>query len=197
MRKVHAFRFWLWLIALIGVIVPRRLRADWRQEWEGEIASAHEHPRLTRYALGSFADACWIRQRDIADLQTIDDLRHGFRQWRQQSGFVITAVGILGLSMAASVTAYSVVSQILMRPLPYSNPDGIVTLWERVPAEEERVYVAPGNFLDWRARATSFTQLAAAEPYSFEGYPDTWIATFEDPDGNYFQLVTPMVEAQG
>jgi hypothetical protein len=31
------FRFWLWLIALIGVIVPRRLRADWRQEWEAEL----------------------------------------------------------------------------------------------------------------------------------------------------------------
>ena len=31
------FRFWLWLIAMIGVIVPRRLRADWRQEWEAEF----------------------------------------------------------------------------------------------------------------------------------------------------------------
>ena len=31
------FRFWLWLINLIGVIVPRRLRADWRQEWEAEL----------------------------------------------------------------------------------------------------------------------------------------------------------------
>ena len=31
-----------------------------------------------------------------------------------------------------------------------------------------------------------------AEPYSFEGFPDSWIATFEDPDGNYFQLATPM-----
>jgi hypothetical protein len=31
------FRFWLWLIALVGVIVPRRLRADWRQEWETEL----------------------------------------------------------------------------------------------------------------------------------------------------------------
>jgi predicted enzyme related to lactoylglutathione lyase len=33
-----------------------------------------------------------------------------------------------------------------------------------------------------------------AEPYSFAGYPDAWIATFEDPDGNYFQLMTPMSE---
>ena len=32
-----SFRFWLWLIRLIGVIVPRRLRADWRQEWEAEL----------------------------------------------------------------------------------------------------------------------------------------------------------------
>ncbi|MGH9843649.1 MAG: hypothetical protein ACREEM_33345 [Blastocatellia bacterium] len=31
------FRFWRWLIALIGVIVPQRLRADWRQEWEAEL----------------------------------------------------------------------------------------------------------------------------------------------------------------
>jgi hypothetical protein len=31
------FRFWLWLIAFIGVIVPRRLGADWRQEWEAEL----------------------------------------------------------------------------------------------------------------------------------------------------------------
>lgn len=32
------FRFWLWLIALIGLIVPRRLRADWQQEWEAAVA---------------------------------------------------------------------------------------------------------------------------------------------------------------
>ena len=31
------FRFWLWLIRLIGVIVPRRMRRDWRQEWESEL----------------------------------------------------------------------------------------------------------------------------------------------------------------
>ena len=35
--KTTRFRFWLWLIRLIGVIVPLRLRADWRQEWEAEL----------------------------------------------------------------------------------------------------------------------------------------------------------------
>ena len=35
--KATRVRFWLWLVRLIGVIVPRRLRADWRQEWEAEL----------------------------------------------------------------------------------------------------------------------------------------------------------------
>ncbi len=77
-------------------------------------------------------------------------------------------MGILALSIAASVTAFSVVSQILLRPLPYHDADRIITAWERQPATPGRLAVAPGNFLDWRARATSFTKLAAAEPYSFD-----------------------------
>jgi putative ABC transport system permease protein len=160
-------------LTLVGVasrVVPARLRREWRQEWEGELSAASDNPDapLVRYALGAFADAFWIRQRDVADLQTIDDLRHGFRQWRQQAGFVVTAVGILALSMAGTLTAFSVVSQILLRPLPYPEPDRIVTLWERVPATAGRNDVAPGNFIDWRARATSFTHLAAADPYSYD-----------------------------
>ena len=96
------------LVGLAAPLVPARLRGEWRAEWEGELAAAADYPkaRLTRYALGAFADAFWIRQRDVADFQIIDDLRHGFRHWRQQSGFVITAIGILALSMAASVTAF-------------------------------------------------------------------------------------------
>jgi hypothetical protein len=35
--RTERFRFWLWLIRGVGVIVPRRLRADWRQEWEAEL----------------------------------------------------------------------------------------------------------------------------------------------------------------
>jgi predicted enzyme related to lactoylglutathione lyase len=60
---------------------------------------------------------------------------------------------------------------------------------------------SPGRLLwniettDVKGNAEKFKAAGAtviAEPYSFEGYPDAWIATFEDPDGNYFQLMTPM-----
>jgi len=130
------------LVRVASRLVPARMRDDWRREWEGELAAASQPSpspsarqasdnRLVRHALGSFIDAFWIRQRDVADLKAIDDLRHGFRQWRRQAGFAVTAVGILALSMAASVTAFSVVSQILLRPLPYYEPERIVTLFER------------------------------------------------------------------
>jgi len=158
------------IVRLASRLVPSRLRDEWRREWEGELSAAAENPKLpiVRHAFGSFVDAFWIRQRDVADLQTIDDLRHGFRQWRQQAGFAITAIAILALSMAASVTAFGVVSQLLLRPLPYQEPERIVTLFERKSDTPGRLDVAPGNFLDWRARATSFKQLAGVEPYSFD-----------------------------
>src|SRR6187431_2031323 len=95
------------IVRLASRLVPSRLRDEWRREWEGELsaaaqpspsASARQAPKappIVRHAFGSFVDAFWIRQRDVADLQTIDDLRHGFRQWRQQAGFAITAIAIL------------------------------------------------------------------------------------------------------
>src|SRR5207244_9448245 len=63
------FRFWIWLIALVGVIVPRRLRADWRQEWEAELQyreklladwdklTSKTKLDLLRRSLGAFWDA--------------------------------------------------------------------------------------------------------------------------------------------
>ena len=130
--------------------------------------------------MGSFIDAFWIRQREVADLQTIDDLRHGWRQMRQHSGFAFTAVAILALSMAASVVAFSVVSQILQRPLPYPDEARLVTVWERQVSTSGRNEVAPGNFYDWRSRARSFSYLAAGDPYSYDytggDRPEVWRA---------------------
>lgn len=66
--------------------------------------------------------------------------------------------------------------------------------------------VSPGRIIwniettDVKGEAERFKAAGAAvvaEPYSFEGFPDAWIATFEDPDGNYFQLMTPMEFPEG
>jgi putative ABC transport system permease protein len=156
-------------------MVPAAQRADWLREWLAEL-DAHASRRaasgsgrsLVRHALGAPVDAFWMRQRAVADLRWMDDLRHECRQLRRHAGFTATAVGVLAIGMAASITAFSVVSQLLLRPLPYPDSHRIVTLWERQADSPARADVAPGNYLDWRARATSFQYLAGAEPYSHD-----------------------------
>src|SRR5262245_4926628 len=83
-------RFWLWLIRLIGVIVPRRLRVDWKQEWEAELRYRElllsEWDKLTwqkklnllRRSLGAFWDALWMQPQRRED-EMIQDLRYGTR----------------------------------------------------------------------------------------------------------------------
>jgi putative ABC transport system permease protein len=158
------------IVRLAASLVPASIRVEWAREWEGELAAGFDEGRrrLTRHALGAVADAFWLRQRSIADMAWIDDLRHAWRQFRNQLGFTLTATGILAIGMAASVVAFSVVSQMLLRPLPYPQPDRIVTLWERQPTSSGKLEVAPGNFLDWRAQSQSFSRIAAAEPYSYD-----------------------------
>src|SRR5688500_2148412 len=115
-----------------AIVVPAGLRDDWRSEWEAELAALADVPlryrRPIRRALGAFSDAFWLRQRSVADFDWIDDVRQGTRQLLQHSGFAATTVGILAVGLAATVTMFSVTDQILLRPLPYPNPDRIVTL---------------------------------------------------------------------
>ena len=156
---------------------PGAQRADWHAEWVAEPMAEADRPTassgasgqaLLRHALGAPVDALWMRQRAVADLTIVDDFRGGWRQLRLQAAFALTAIGVLALGMGASVTAFSVVTQLLLRPLPYPDADRVVTIWERKADATGTSDVAPGNFLDWRARATSFVSIAGAEPYSYD-----------------------------
>src|SRR3989475_1287157 len=101
-RRMH-FRFWLWLIRFIGVIVPRRLRADWKQEWEAELRYREmllaEWDRLNwrskldlvRRSLGAFWDALALQPQRLED-EMFQDLRYGVRMLLKHKGFTLVAV---------------------------------------------------------------------------------------------------------
>src|SRR5262245_6549363 len=165
------FRFWLWLIAVIGVIVPRRLRADWRQEWEAELRFREEllaewdrldwrnKLNLLRRSLGAFLDALLLQPRRLED-EMFQDLRFALRMLLKEPGFTTIAVIALALGIGANTAIFSVVNAVLLEPLPFHEPERLVRVW-RSSGKQDRSAVSFPDFADMRARQSVFERMAA------------------------------------
>jgi len=89
----------------------------------------------------------------------IRDLRFGFRILARSPGFSAVAVLTLALGIGASTAIFSVVDAVLLRALPYPNPERIVRVWEQAP-DGHRMNLAFANFADFRAQNSTFATLA-------------------------------------
>jgi predicted permease len=90
----------------------------------------------------------------------IRDVRYALRVLARSPGFTAVAVLTLALGMGANTAIFSVVEALLVRPLPFPEPDRLMAVWETQPGDRTRP-VAPANFLDWRAASRSFSGLAS------------------------------------
>ena len=158
--KTTRFRFWLWLIRMIGVIVPQRLRADWRQEWEAELrhreALVAEWDRLdsrNKLALfwrstSAFWDALWLQSYRWED-EMIQDLRYGVRMLMKSPSFTFVAVMSLALGIGANTAIFQLLDVVRLRTLPVKAPQ------ELAEVRLADMGGARGNFSSWHPVVTN------------------------------------------
>jgi putative ABC transport system permease protein len=174
------FRLSLVLLRLVSRVVPRGQRGDWLQEWESELRarrgrllsdrhalSRRQEVDMLRRVLGSVHDAAWLRRQFTRDADLVHDLRYGCRLLKRSPAFTLLTVTVLALGIGATTAMFSVVEALLVRQLPYRDPERIVVVFE-APVNNRRVLdaVAPANVIDWQEQARSL-DLAAVEPYGF------------------------------
>jgi predicted permease len=96
----------------------------------------------------------------------LQDLRYGFRMLVKSPGFTAVAVVTLALGIGANTALFSVINGVLLSPLPFPQPEQLVTLHENKPNFEGGSVSYP-NFRDWRKDNHTFSSLALARTYAF------------------------------
>lgn len=92
------------------------------------------------------------------------DLKHGVRLLWKAPGFSAIALLALGLGMGATTAIFSVVDAVLLRPLPYRDPERLLVVWEKNPAQNKfQLFVAAGNFRQWQQQSRSLEAMAAIQ----------------------------------
>jgi putative ABC transport system permease protein len=117
----------------------------------GSVAATKETVRASGWE--SFVETLW------------QDLRFAARVLRKSPGFTTVAVLTLALGIGANTAIFTVVDGVLLKPLPYPQPDRLVMLLERQLSDGTLGTVAPANFFDWREQSHSFDKMAAIDPY--------------------------------
>ena len=186
-RVVHdAIGWWNRLLALFG---PRRRARDIDDEIAFHLAmrqAEHERAGLApesarRIAARQFGNVTALKEqtRDMWTFPSFDslvrDIRYAFRTLRRAPGFALVAVLVLAIGIGATTAMFSLVDTMLLRGLPYAQADRLVVLIgnvERAGGVERRGNSYPDH-VDWRARATSFEDMAAFT---------TLTATLQGPD---------------
>ncbi len=158
-----------------------------------------EAEREARRRFGSLLrvrEESWEERRGTLFSGLAQDLRHACRGLLKNRGFTTVAVLTLALGIGANTAIFSVIDAVLLRPLPYRDPDRLAIVWEDATAVGfPRNTPAPANYADWKGGNTVFEDMAAVATQNFsltgDGEPEQIVS--QAVTANFFSLlgVTP------
>lgn len=109
------------------------------------------------------------------------DLRYGIRQFRRSPGFTLVVIATVALGVGGNTAVFSILRGVLLRSLPYHDPDRLVAVFEKETDRQQLDKVTGGDYADWKARNHVFEDLAfswdasytltgSGEPQTLNGY---------------------------
>ena len=189
-----------------GWLSLRRVEEDFTQELESHLEMLveenlrrgmplEEARRAARVRLGGLTQ---LREthRVLHTLPFLDtfyqDVRYALRMLAKAPGFTAVAVLTLALGIGANTAIFSVINSLLLRPLPYQDPDSLVMVWENNSQHPNpHNTVSPPNFLDWQSRNTVFSSMTFIFDHranlTGNGEPEEVI--IQDVSTNFFSLL--------
>jgi hypothetical protein len=166
-RLASVARCFVWIASWLA---PAAQRADLRDEWIAELAWADQRasdrqswrgPILVRRAFGSFIHALWLRTEQWSFDMLRQDIKFAARMLLARPSFTLVAIVTLALGIGANTAIFNVVYGVLLKPLPFRDPDRLVQIWETNTLRNwTDATASPANLLDWRRRNRVFEDIA-------------------------------------
>jgi putative ABC transport system permease protein len=152
--------------ALLG-LYPKSFRSEYRDEMIAVFAE--------RWRQASLGSRVFLAMSTIPDVMlnaavvhwdlTRQDLRYALRWLRAEPGFAATAIVIIALGIGANTAVFSIADFVLIRPLPFQDPDRLVKVLETTPGYSG-MELSPGNYRDWKKMNTVASAMATYTTFS-------------------------------
>ena len=174
------------------------------REFEAQGLSPEQARRAALHAFGDREsienEVASIRTSTVRERQHRDwlgelkqDLTVGLRALRRAPGFTLVALLTLAIGIGANTAIFSVLRSVVLRPLPYRDPEQLVQLWtdHRARGRDAPEWLAPTDFIDWRNENRTFSGMAAyqgwAPDLTGDGDPETLTGLVVS--GNFFDVL--------